>query len=222
MEPKSPPPVVDTAETAADRPEAETAGAESVLEGLPTRVRAAADLEPLTASQLWADSALPVPPPADADSASQDLLDDDDEPTLGPATGAPAGPVGLLETVDDPRIPAGQSFFKIGEVARIVGVKPYVLRYWESEIAAVQPEKTDTRQRRYRRIDVATLLQVQRLRHEEKLSLARIRVLLQRGDTQISASGAPMELDEASRASVRRELDALRQQVMELLDVVEN
>src|SRR5262245_1310388 len=38
-----------------------------------------------------------------------------------------------FETSDDPRIPDGQSYFKIGEVAKIIGVKPYVLRYWEGE-----------------------------------------------------------------------------------------
>ena len=185
--------------------------AESTFEGLPTRVRSAEELSHLDEGSHWDASTLPVPPPAEGD---------DDTPTLGPV--AEAAP-GARETVDDPRLPAGQNSFKIGEVAKIVGVKPYVLRYWESELAQVQPEKTDTRQRRYRREDVATLLKVQRLRHDEKLSLARIRVLMRRGETDIPASAVtPSGLAEADRADLRRELNALRRQVLDLLEAVED
>jgi hypothetical protein len=45
-------------------------------------------------------------------------------------------------------------YFKIGEVAEITGVKPYVLRYWESEFKMVSPSKSRSRQRLYRKSDV--------------------------------------------------------------------
>jgi len=56
-----------------------------------------------------------------------------------------------------PRRPAllGEKlYFKIGEVARIVGVKPYVLRYWETEFSILKPGKTRSKHRLYRRRDV--------------------------------------------------------------------
>ena len=49
-------------------------------------------------------------------------------------------------------------YFKIGEVARIVGVKPYVLRYWETEFSVIRPGKTQSKHRLYRRRDVASLI----------------------------------------------------------------
>ncbi len=62
-------------------------------------------------------------------------------------------------------------YFKIGEVATIVGVKPYVLRYWESEFAVLKPTKTRSKHRLYRRRDVEMLLQIKRLLHDERFTI---------------------------------------------------
>jgi len=62
-------------------------------------------------------------------------------------------------------------YFKIGEVAKLVGVKPYVLRYWESEFSIVKPGKTTSRHRLYRRRDVETLLEIRRLLHVERYTI---------------------------------------------------
>lgn len=86
-----------------------------------------------------------------------------------------------FETPDDPRIPPGSVFFKIGEVAKILEVKPHVLRYWEAEFPGIRPEKTRSKQRRYRRQDIALLLQIKRLRYEDQLTIARARSELRGG-----------------------------------------
>jgi DNA-binding transcriptional MerR regulator len=62
-------------------------------------------------------------------------------------------------------------YFKIGEVASIVGVKPYVLRYWESQFSIVKPAKTKSKHRLYRRKDVEALLQIKRLLHEQRFTI---------------------------------------------------
>jgi DNA-binding transcriptional MerR regulator len=62
-------------------------------------------------------------------------------------------------------------YFKIGEVASIVGVQPYVLRYWESEFSVVRPSKTRSKHRLYRRRDVETLLQIKQLLHDERFTI---------------------------------------------------
>jgi len=71
-------------------------------------------------------------------------------------------------------------YFKIGEVAKLVGVKPYVLRYWESEFSVVRPEKTRSRHRLYRRKDVETLLEIRRLLHDERYTIAGAKRRLRR------------------------------------------
>ncbi|MBA7688174.1 hypothetical protein ES703_96651 [subsurface metagenome] len=69
-------------------------------------------------------------------------------------------------------IPDDKRYFRIGEVSRIVGVKPYVLRYWESEFPTVRPKRADSRQRVYRREDIETLGAIKKLLYEEKLTIA--------------------------------------------------
>ncbi len=60
-----------------------------------------------------------------------------------------------------------KQYFKIGEVAEIAGVEPYVLRYWETEFKSIRPEKTRSNQRLYRRRDVETVLQIKHLLYDE-------------------------------------------------------
>lgn len=69
-----------------------------------------------------------------------------------------------------PQLP-DKLYFKIGAVATIVGVKPYVLRYWESEFSVIRPTKTRSKHRLYRRRDVETLLQIKRLLHDERFTV---------------------------------------------------
>jgi DNA-binding transcriptional MerR regulator len=72
-----------------------------------------------------------------------------------------------------------KAFFRIGEVSRILGVPPYVVRYWESEFKTVKPSRTRSDQRLYRRKDVQTLLVIKRLLYEEKFTIDGARRRLQ-------------------------------------------
>jgi DNA-binding transcriptional MerR regulator len=68
-----------------------------------------------------------------------------------------------------------KAYFRIGEVARILGVKPYVLRYWESEFKAIKPQKSRSQQRLYRRRDVELLVRIKKLLYEERFTIAGAR-----------------------------------------------
>ena len=70
----------------------------------------------------------------------------------------------------EPELP-DKLYFKIGEVAKLVGVKPYVLRYWETEFSVVRPGKTRSSHRLYRRRDVETLLEIRRLLYGERYTI---------------------------------------------------
>jgi DNA-binding transcriptional MerR regulator len=92
-------------------------------------------------------------------------------------------------------------YFKIGEVARLVGVKPYVLRYWETEFTILRPGKTRSKHRLYRRKDVETLLEIRRLLYAERYTIEgakrRLREL---------AARAPEASPAEALAAVRSEL----------------
>lgn len=65
-----------------------------------------------------------------------------------------------------PRVP-DKIFFKIGEASRIVGVKPFVLRYWETEFDLLKPGKAPSRHRLYKKGDVELLLEIKKLLYQE-------------------------------------------------------
>ena len=66
-------------------------------------------------------------------------------------------------------------YFKIGEVARIAGVEPYVLRFWESEFPVLSPQKADSGHRVYRRKDVETVIRIKELLYEKGYTIAGAR-----------------------------------------------
>jgi DNA-binding transcriptional MerR regulator len=78
---------------------------------------------------------------------------------------------------ETPPIP-DKLFFRIGEVSRLVGVEPYVLRYWESEFPGLSPKKSNTGQRMFRRKDVEMLLNIKQLLYEKKFTIEGARKAL--------------------------------------------
>src|SRR3970040_2561552 len=62
-------------------------------------------------------------------------------------------------------------YFKIGEVSEIVGVEPYVLRYWETEFDVLKPSKAPSRHRLYKKRDVELLLDIKRLLYTEGFTI---------------------------------------------------
>ncbi len=89
------------------------------------------------------------------------------------------------------QIPDDKRYFRIGEASRIIGVEPYVLRYWESEFPQVRPERADSNQRTYKREDLENLLTVKKLLYEEKMTIegAKRRLRQEKGD-KISVDSA--------------------------------
>jgi DNA-binding transcriptional MerR regulator len=75
-----------------------------------------------------------------------------------------------------PQIP-DKFYFKIGEVSRILNVKPYVLRFWETEFR-LSPAKNRSQHRVYRRQDVETLLEIRRLLYDERFTIEGARTKL--------------------------------------------
>jgi DNA-binding transcriptional MerR regulator len=73
-----------------------------------------------------------------------------------------------------PEVP-DRLYFRIGEVAAITRVPPYVLRYWESEFPALQPRKSGGGQRLYRKRDVVLLLEIKKLLYQERYTVAGAR-----------------------------------------------
>lgn len=102
-----------------------------------------------------------------------------------------------------PQIP-DKLFFRIGEVSRLTGIEPYVLRYWETEFDALRPQKSGTGQRLYRRQDVETVLKIEHLLYEEKFTIAGARRHL-----QDEAGAARLQGTEETIRRIRQGLEAI-------------
>ena len=66
-------------------------------------------------------------------------------------------------------------YFRIGEVARLCKLPPYVLRFWETEFPQLKPGKSDTGQRMYRRRDLDNILRIKQLLYNEGYTIAGAR-----------------------------------------------
>ena len=91
-----------------------------------------------------------------------------------------------------PAIP-DKIYFKIGEVARLTGIPPYVLRYWETEFKAIQPVKSRSRQRLYRKRDVELILKIKDLLYKQRFTIegARKKIREVLADGELAALDAP-------------------------------
>lgn len=68
--------------------------------------------------------------------------------------------------------------FKIGEVADILGIKQYVLRYWESEFDILKPKKASNNQRYYTKKDVENAYIIRKLLHRDRFSIEGARAAM--------------------------------------------
>ena len=68
-----------------------------------------------------------------------------------------------------------KDFYRIGEVSRLTSLKPFVLRYWETEFPTLEPVKSLSGHRLYRQEDVEMVLRIKRLLYDEGYTIAGAR-----------------------------------------------
>lgn len=115
---------------------------------------------------------------------------------------------------DKPPIPV-KLFYRIGEVADVVGVETHVLRYWETEFRSLRPKKSAKGQRVYSRKDLQKLLRIKELLYTEGYTIAGAkRQLKEGGESGENAEGAALE----DLTQLRRDVSEIRAQIQMELD----
>jgi len=111
---------------------------------------------------------------------------------------------------------AEKEYFSIGDVSEITGVKPYVLRYWESQFGSFRPPRRDSGQRKFTRKDVDTALQIKELLYDKRFTIEgakkHLREAVKRGPKQMS-----LELGEAAGS-----IDLLRDAKKDVMDLLKS
>src|ERR1700728_1388116 len=90
----------------------------------------------------------------------------------------------LQPEIDDERL------YRIGEVSRLSDLKPFVLRYWETEFPMLEPVKSPSGHRMYRQEDVDMVFKIKRLLYDEGFTIAGARRHLRETNGAIGAEAA--------------------------------
>jgi DNA-binding transcriptional MerR regulator len=115
-----------------------------------------------------------------------------------------------IATTTTPRL------YRIGEVSRLAAVKPFVLRYWESEFPMLQPVKSQSGHRLYRQEDVDLVLKIKRLLYDEGFTIAGARRHLQ--ETQNASADASDANANTARAADSPTVHLSRKMLLDLRD----
>ena len=96
-------------------------------------------------------------------------------------------------------------YFKVGEVSTIVGVPAYVLRFWETEFKKINPKRTDSGQRLYRKSDIELILRIKHLLYEKNFTIQGAKQHLKTKTAAKKEKSSTITLDE-----IRSELKSIR------------
>jgi len=130
------------------------------------------------------------------------------------------------EIVEAGEIP-DKLYFRIGEVARLAGIKPYVLRFWETEFNGLGPKKSGAGHRLYRRKDVEMVLEIKRLLYGQRFTIEGARKFLEAKPRAEAAkpAGKAAKTNSAKPAKTQGSLfdasapmlDTVRKELLEIL-----
>jgi DNA-binding transcriptional MerR regulator len=124
-----------------------------------------------------------------------------------------------------PEIP-DKLYFRIGEVSRLAGIKPYVLRFWETEFSSLGPKKSGKGHRLYRRKDVELVLEIKRLLYDKRYTIEGARKFLESRTREAAgkASDGTGKKSKRSQGDLFNDgapvLDQIRKELTEILTIL--
>jgi DNA-binding transcriptional MerR regulator len=95
-------------------------------------------------------------------------------------------------------------FYRIGEVSRLTGLEPYVLRYWETEFPQIKPDKGRSKQRLYKKKDLDSILQIKQMLYKDGYTIA----------------GARKKLNGRSEKDVEAVIETAKRELREILEIL--
>src|SRR5437879_2163940 len=108
----------------------------------------------------------------------------------------------MLETLLPP-----QTYFSIREVSQLTQVKPYVIRYWETQFGALRPARRESGQRKFTQKDVDAILRIKELLYDKRFTIAGAKQYLKR---ELRRGTAQLKLDLGETPTASETLDTLR------------
>jgi DNA-binding transcriptional MerR regulator len=113
-------------------------------------------------------------------------------------------------------------YYRIGEVSQITGLKPHVLRYWESEFRMIKPYKTGSLQRLYRKRDLDLILKLKKLLYQEGYTIAGAKKKIRDLEKEESRSLRLNATDHSGEGEGRRLLSLIREELQGIRKILED
>ncbi|MFN3134696.1 MAG: MerR family transcriptional regulator [Candidatus Kryptonium sp.] len=111
-------------------------------------------------------------------------------------------------------------YYSIGEVSKLTGIEPYVLRYWEKEFEQLKPAKNKAGNRTYTNRDIKIILTIKRLLYEEGYTIAGAKRVLENYDFDKDPTEIVIEGDKIKSSKI---IDPeLRQVLIEIKKILES
>lgn len=107
--------------------------------------------------------------------------------------------------------------YRIGEVSRLTGVNPHVLRYWERELPQLAPNRTLSKQRYYRPDDIERIRLIKRLLADERYTLDGVRRILAAREAPRVAEKDGWEGEAASPGLLLQEIIRVLREIRSIL-----
>ena len=113
-------------------------------------------------------------------------------------------------------------YYRIGEVSQITGLRPHVLRYWESEFRMIKPYKAGSLQRLYRKRDLDLILKIKELLYREGFTIAGAKKKIRDLDKEESRSPRPNVTEFADEGREKRLLSLIREELQGIRKILED
>lgn len=114
-----------------------------------------------------------------------------------------------------------KSNFKFQELTPITGVKPYVIRFWETEFCEIAPVSSDSGQKLYARKDVEAIFKIKKLLFDDKMSIPEAKLAIKSKDLQFETSNiiktdSPIDKDSGDKVFAKNMLISSLQLIREI------
>ena len=119
------------------------------------------------------------------------------------------------------QISSERLYYRIGEISRMTGLKPHVLRYWESEFRVIKPHKAGSLQRLYRKKDLDLILKIKKLLYEEGFTIAGAKKKIRDIEREESRKLRSRPIEKQTEAKERELLSVIREELKGIQKMLE-
>src|SRR3989344_3596104 len=116
-------------------------------------------------------------------------------------------------------VPPDKEYFSIGEASRLTQIRPYVLRYWESEFHLLRPIRRESGQRKYNRKDIETILKIKDLLYVKRFTISGAKKAMVR---QKRAGPEQLKIELQDTGAAAEILKETRQTLEEIVKIFRN